>query len=64
MVNYCYFRYTTRKYYKIKKLSNNISDKGSWRTDNVRIKIQDDNNCEDILYLIRQSFDNEKNSIA
>lgn len=45
-------------------MSKNISDKGSWRTYNVRIKIQDDNNCEDILYLIRQSFNNEKNSLV
>ena len=47
-----------------KQLSENISDKGSWGTGNVRIKIQDDNNYEYILDLIRQSFDNEKNSNA
>lgn len=47
-----------------KQLSENISDKGSWGTGNVRIKIQDDNNYEDILDLVRQSFYNEKNSNA
>lgn len=45
-----------------KQLTENISDKGSWGTGNVRIKVYNDDNYEYILGLIQQSLDNEKNS--
>lgn len=45
-----------------KQLTENISDKGSWGTGNVRIKVYNDDNYDYILRLIQQSLDNEKNS--
>lgn len=45
-----------------KQLTENISDKGSWGTGNVRVKVYNDNNYEYILGLIQQSLDNERES--
>lgn len=45
-----------------KQLTENISDKASWGTGNVRIKVYNDDNYDYILRLIQQSLDNEKNS--
>lgn len=39
----------------------NISDKGSWGTGTVRIRLTDTNNFNYILNLIKQSLENEKN---
>lgn len=45
-----------------KNIAEDISDRGSWGTGNIRIKIYDDSNYDYIINLIKQSLENEKNN--
>lgn len=45
-----------------KNITEDISNRGSWGTGNIRIKIYDDSNYDYIINLIKQSLENEKNN--